>query len=198
MLTNVNKKDFVTTTLISFYHVLLHLICSRNKTKVLKLSKIKVMKQFVITSAILIVLTISGFNVNAKGIVNETESFTISINETADLNSSKIQNWTIEYSEANKHVDIEKHQIKNGEEYIVRNDFFEIRYTNTNKGFGVKKIKRNQSRIDPVITEAVINNTEMIKQSLLNSNKLSEEKALNYIASFVPYLLNENYTHLLN
>lgn len=156
------------------------------------------MKNLVITSAILIILSISFLNVNAKGIVKETESFTISTNDAVELDLNTIQSWTIEYSEASKNINVEKYNTKNGEEYIVRNDFFEVRYTNTNKGFGVKRIKRNQSTIDPMINEAVINYSEMTKQSLLNSNKLSEEKALNYIASFVPYLLNKNYSHLLN
>lgn len=156
------------------------------------------MKNLVITTAILIVLSISAVNVNAKGIVKETETFTISTNNAAELDLNTIQSWTIKYSEASNYINIEKHNIKNGEEYIVRNDFFEVRYLNTDKGFGVKKIKRNQSTIDPIINEAVLNYTEMTKQSLLNSNKLSEEKALNYIASFVPFLLNKNYSHLLN
>lgn len=156
------------------------------------------MKQLVITTAIFIALSISVLNVNAKGIVKETETFTISTNDAVELNLNTTQSWIIKYSDAGKQINVVKNQIKNGEEYIVRNDFFEVRYTNTNKGFGVRKIKRNQNSIDPIITESVISNNEMVKQSLLNSNKLSEEKALNYIASFVPHLLNKNYTHLLN
>lgn len=149
------------------------------------------------TSAILFALSISVCNVNASEIIKETESFTISTNNAieADLNTN--QSWTIEYSEVSKMIKIEKHSIKNGAEYIVRNNFFEVRYINTDKGFGVKKIKSKQRTIDPVINEAVINNKEMKNQALLNSNKLSEEKALTYIASFVPHLLNENYVHIL-
>lgn len=134
---------------------------------------------------------------NAKSIVKDTESFTISTNDnlSQDLNANK--SWTVEYP-ANKSFEVIKVETKKGEEYIVRNEFFEVRYVNSEKGFGARKIKVNQSKVNPLITENVINDDQMLKQSMLSSNKLDEEKALSYIAGFVPYLLNENYKHILN
>ncbi|HKK82140.1 MAG TPA: hypothetical protein VJ909_07820, partial [Prolixibacteraceae bacterium] len=85
-----------------------------------------------------------------------------------------------------------------GEAYIVRNASFEVRYINTNKGFGVKRINNKHSEVPYEITNAVINQNEMKNQSLLSPKQLSEEKALDYIASFVPFLLNDNYKHILN
>lgn len=153
------------------------------------------MKQVLVTIVILIALS---FSANAKSIVKDTESFTISTNDvsTVDLNVEK--SWTIEYSDANKSIQVFKVTTKKGEEYIVRNQFFEVRYSNTEKGFGARKIKGSQSKVDYTITENVINTEEVQKQAVLSSKKLNEEKALSYIAGFVPYLLNENYKHLLN
>ena len=153
------------------------------------------MKKVISIFAILSVLMIN--SAVAKSIVKDTENFTISKNEVSNLNSMN-HSWTIEYGTDNKSFEVIKEETKKGDEYIVRNQFFEVRYVNTDKGFGVRKIKSSQSQVNPLITENVINSTEMTKQSLLSSSKLDEEKALSYIAGFVPFLLNENYKHLLN
>lgn len=153
------------------------------------------MKKVISIFAILSVLMIN--SALAKSIVKDTDNFTISTNEVSNMNSMN-HSWTIEYATANKSFEVIKEKTKKGEEYIVRNEFFEVRYVNTNKGFGVRKIKNSQSEVNPLITQNVINSDEMLKQSLLSSSKLNEEKALSYIAGFVPFLLNENYKHLLN
>jgi len=153
------------------------------------------MKQVLTTAALLIVLSLS---LNARSIVKESEIFTIHTNDIVELDLDMEKSWTIAYSQASKNIMVYKVSTKQGEEYIVRNNFFEVRYTNTNKGFGVKKVKNNQREIDAILTSYVINNDEMLKQGILSATKLTEEKALSYIASFVPHLLNENYKHLLN
>ena len=152
------------------------------------------MKKVISILAILSVLFINSSV--AKSIVKDIDNFTISKNAVS-MNSID-HSWTIEYSTVNKSFEVIKEETKKGEEYIVRNQFFEVRYVNTNKGFGVRKIKNSQSKVNPLITQNVINSNEMLKQSMLSSSKLNEEKALSYIAGFVPFLLNENYKHLLN
>lgn len=156
------------------------------------------MKSFIITSTIVILFAISGLNANAKGIIRETENFTISTNDNLENDNGLQKSWTIAFGEQGKTIEVFKHETKNGEEYLVRNKFFEVRYTNNQKGFGVKKVRNNQIIVDPIINSVVINENEMHRQMLLSSEQLNEEKALNYIASFVPFLLNENYAHLLN
>ncbi|MFA9389362.1 MAG: hypothetical protein ACERKD_06125 [Prolixibacteraceae bacterium] len=136
--------------------------------------------------------------VSAKSIVKDTESFTISKNDLSTADNAINNTWTIEYTDAKKAIEVIKIETKKGEEYIVRNEFFEVRYVNTDNGFGVRKIKNNQSEVNPLITENVINKDQMQNQSMLSSSKLDEEKSLSYIASFVPALLNENYKHILN
>ncbi|MDA3930852.1 MAG: hypothetical protein PF541_18030 [Prolixibacteraceae bacterium] len=152
------------------------------------------MKQVILTIVILIACSISS---NARSIVKESETFTIHTNEIAELNLDMNKSWTITYGEANKNIVVYKINTKKGEEYIVRNNFFEVLYCNTKKGFGVKQIRNRQCEVDPILTGYVINNNEMLKQAQMSPKKLSEEKALSYIAGFVPHLLNENYKHLL-
>ena len=156
------------------------------------------MKSLVITTAIFIFLSISGLNAKANGIVKETENFTISTNDNFDQSHVAQKSWTIAYGDQDKKIEVYKNQLKNGEEYIVRNKFFEVRYVNNQNGFGVKKIRNSQMQVDAMINSAVVNTDALHDQSLLSPVQLEEEKALNYIASFVPFLLNENYKHLLN
>lgn len=145
-----------------------------------------------------IVAFLFAINAQAKNIVKETNTFTIITNEVVQPAGEAINSWVIKYGEENKQFEVFKNTTRKGEEYIVRNANFEVRYINNDKGFGVKWINNKQSEIPYEITKAVINQTEMKNQSLLSPKQLSEEKALDYIASFVPFLLNENYKHILN
>lgn len=153
------------------------------------------MKQILIISIIAIFFTVS---IQAKNIVKETSTFTIISTSDVEMVSEAINSWVINYGENNKHIEVFKNTTRKGEEYIVRNASFEVRYTNTSKGFGVKWINNKQADVPYEITRVVINESEMKNQSLLSAKQLSEEKALEYIASFVPFLLNENYKHILN
>lgn len=156
------------------------------------------MKQFVLSIAILAIISFTGLSLNAKGIVKQTESFTILTNDAITFESNFDKSWVVEYGDQNKSITIYKRSITDGEEYIVRNNYFEVRYTNTSKGFSAKTVKRSDSKVNQVINQAVINQEQLSQQSLLSSQKLSEEKALGYIAGFVPNLLNEDYKHILN
>jgi hypothetical protein len=153
------------------------------------------MKRVLIIS---IVAFLFAINTQAKNIVKETNTFTIITNEDVQPAGEAVNSWVINYGENNKQIKVFKNTTRKGEEYIVRNASFEVRYINNDKGFGVKWISNNQSEVPYEITKAVINQAEMKNQSLLSPKQLSEEKALDYIASFVPFLLNENYKHILN
>jgi len=166
-----------------------------NNTNCKTFKNIEAMKRVLSIVAILIVLSVSVSG--AKNIVKETETFTISANDH-NVDQSLDKSWTIQYNTANKGFEVIKVTTKKGEEYIVRNSFFEVRYVNTENGFGVRRIRNSQSKVDSIITDNVINENELTRQSLLSSEKLNEEKALSIIAGFVPFLLNENYKHILN
>lgn len=156
------------------------------------------MKRIIITNIIAIVMLMVTVQLNAREIVKQTESFIISTSESVEFSKNFERSWTIAYGDDNKQINVYKNTTRNGDEYIVRNKFFEVRYVNAENGFGVKKMKNSQMLVDPLINSAVVSEIQMKQQALLSPNKLDEEKALNYIASFVPFLLNENYTHILN
>lgn len=137
-------------------------------------------------------------SVKANNVVKTTDSYRIVCNESPVMLNDSSQKWLIEYGDKTKSIEIVKQYTKRGEEYIVHHKFFEVRYVNTSRGFGVRKVKHNQQCVDPLIVKAVISQTQMAQQQVLWNKKLSEEKVLDYIASFVPLLLNEHCTHLLN
>ena len=154
------------------------------------------MKQIIITIAILFTMVMVSFQADARQVVISTENYTISTDATINYSSNNEKSWIVAYGE--KQIMVFKHETKKGDEYIVRNNFFEVRYVNTQSGFGVKQIKSKQAKVASEITNVVINPAQMEQQAILSPDKLDEEKALNYIASFVPFLLNDNYSHLLN
>jgi hypothetical protein len=147
-----------------------------------------------------VVLIFVGVTVsNASNTIKQTDSFTIVANDDVALNNVPFQkSWTIAYGDAGKNVVVLKRTTKKGEEYLVRNEFFEVRYLNTEKGFGVRLVRNADSKVDYTINSLVLNEAMMAQQSLIWSEMLTEQKALEYIADFVPTLLNENYKHLLN
>lgn len=154
------------------------------------------MKQTIFVTAILLITIISALNANARQVVTANENYTISTDASIDLSVESTKSWVIEYGE--KQIQVYKHETKKGEEYIVRNEYFEVMYVNNTKGFGVREIKNKHSKVAYQINNAVICAKQMEQQAMLSPKMLNEEKALNYIASFVPFLLNENYKHILN
>ena len=136
---------------------------------------------------------------NASNTIKQTDLFTIVANDDVAINNMPFQkSWTIAYGDAGKNVVVLKRTTKKGEEYLVRNEFFEVRYLNTEKGFGVRLVRNADSKVDYTINSLVLNEAMLAQQSLIWSEMLTEQKALEYIADFVPTLLNENYKHLLN
>lgn len=136
---------------------------------------------------------------NASNTIKQTDLFTIVANDDVAINNMPFQkSWTIAYGDAGKNVVVLKRTTKKGEEYLVRNEFFEVRYVNTEKGFGVRLVRNADSKVDFTINSLVLNEAMLAQQTIIWSEMLTEQKALEYIADFVPTLLNENYKHLLN
>jgi hypothetical protein len=59
-------------------------------------------------------------------------------------------------------------------------------------------MKSTWSSVPRKITKAVISREGLEKQRILTPNKVDDEKALGLIASYLPELINDGYTHLLN
>lgn len=106
--------------------------------------------------------------------------------------------WTISYDAVKTPVTVVKHKTNDGFDYAVHSEFFEVCYSLTSNGFGIKKMRKSWCMVSPEINKAVINPAEMERQRVLTPNKVEDDMALGLIASYLPSLLNPAYTHLLN
>ncbi len=106
--------------------------------------------------------------------------------------------WTVGYGENEKPVTVVKRKTIEGPEYIVYSKHFEVSYGITSKGFGTKEVRNSWSNVPKKINRAVISRKEFNKQRVITTNKVDDETALGLIASYLPFLINDGYTHLLN
>ncbi len=107
--------------------------------------------------------------------------------------------WSLKYNDKQDMLlTIEKIPTKKGIEYVVYSDYFEISYVCCKRGFGVRNVKPAWSKVDPRRTEKVLAPSKMSNQRVISPNQVSEENALELIASYLPDLLKDEYKYLLN
>ena len=106
--------------------------------------------------------------------------------------------WTVSYSTTEAPVTVVKRITIKGVEYLVQNKYFAVSYVCTEKGFGAKEVRKVWSNVPKIITKAVISSKELSEQEIITPNKVNDEMALGLIANFLPELINDTYTHLLN
>lgn len=137
---------------------------------------------------------------NATGTGSRTEFKAYEIDEVQNLYMGKSVKalWTVSYSATEEPVTVVKRNTLEGTEYVVHSKYFEISYAATANGFGAKETRRSWSEVPRRITKAVISQDELANQKIITPNKVDDEKALGLIASFLPDLVNDGYTHLLN
>jgi len=135
---------------------------------------------------------------NATGLRTEFKAY--EIEELSNLYMGKEVKalWTVQYSANEEPVTIVKRKTLEGTEYVVHSKHFEVSYAATAEGFGAKQTRRGWSNVPKKITNAVINHEELARQKIITPNKVDDEKALGLIASYLPDLVNDGYTHLLN
>lgn len=116
--------------------------------------------------------------------------------------TNEVQNyqraWSLTYGSENLPVFIFKCTDNSCTSYFVRSEFFEVHYASDKKGFGTRKLKNSMATVPFSITNAVINQDKLKVQEIISPNQVEDEKAVELIASYLPELINENYTHLLN
>ena len=157
------------------------------------------MKKLSFVSVLFISMIVLSLSVKAIGIRDAFTKFEISVlkNQKLDVNVQKA--WQINYGGQNETpITVEKVNNAKGCSYLIRSDYFEVCYTATSKGFVAKTIKNSQRKVPFNITNAVINSESLKQQSVITPNSVDDEKALGLIASYLPMLINDNYTHLLN
>ncbi len=106
--------------------------------------------------------------------------------------------WTLNYNPDEASVTVLKRKSSTGVDYMVRSAYFEVCYSLTKEGFGAKKMKPGYCNIPQRISKAVLDPQEMAHQKIITVNKVDDETAVGLIASYLPDLLNDTYTHLLN
>lgn len=150
-----------------------------------------------------VIILVVGFlfvaiSANAAGIRNEFREYEITTVNNLHVGKSVKAIWTLSYSENEAPVTVVKRKTMEGFEYVVQTDHFAVSYASTVNGFGAKEVRNTWTNVPKKITNAVISKEQLVKQKVITPNKVNDEMALGLIASYLPELLNDNYTHLLN
>ncbi len=156
------------------------------------------MKKLNVFASVLICLVLVSVIASATDFRNEFKEYTITTVDDIFVAKSVKAVWSISYSNDETPVTVLKRKTLEGTEYIVYSKYFEVSYLASLNGFGTKMVKSTWSNVPQKINKAVINMKEFKKQEILTPNKVNDEQALGLIASYLPFLLNEGYTHLLN
>lgn len=135
---------------------------------------------------------------NATGTRTEFNAYKIDEVDNLYMGKSVKALWTLSYSANEEPVTVVKRKISDGFEYVVHSKHFEVSYASTSNGFGVKETRKAWSNVPKKVTNAVICQEEMARQEIITPNRVDDEKAMGLIASYLPDLINDGYTHLLN
>ena len=156
------------------------------------------MKKLSFLAAVTLCLLVVSVPTFATGLRSEFKAYEISSVDDLYVGKRVEGIWTLSYSEKEVPVTVVKHKTIDGCEYVVHSKFFEVSYTTTADGFGVKEVRNSWRSVPKSITKAVLSQEEMENQQVITPNKVDDEKALGLIASYLPDLINDGYTHLLN
>ena len=154
------------------------------------------MKNRLFTGIALLMLSITSIAVSAAEINRTYDDYDIVQISNQDLEGDAEKAWTLSYDNNESSIVISLHQNKRSKHYVVRADNFEIAYVCCKKGFGASYVKSEYSEVPIELTNRVINETELNRQKILTPTQLSEEKALELIAVYLPDLVNPSYKHL--
>lgn len=156
------------------------------------------MKKLNVLASVLVCLVLVSGNGFASDFRSEFKEYKITAVDDVLVGKSVQAMWSISYGSNEKPITVVKRQTSKGTDYVVYTKYFEVNYLASEKGFGAKTSKKPWSDVPKVINEAVINTEELKKQELLTPNKVDDEQALGLIAAYLPYLINDRYTHILN
>lgn len=164
--------------------------------KPLKLDDMKTTRIFL--SLVLVALTSLATNSYASANEAFNDDYKISAIDVADQNADVAQCWDIVYGDSSRAVKVFLRQTKKGDEYIVRTNYFEVKYVNGAKGFGVREVSGSEVRIPADLNSKVLNLTNFNGQKIISATKIAQDQVLETIASFLPELINDQYKTILN
>jgi hypothetical protein len=156
------------------------------------------MKRFKLFSVCVVCFLFVAVTANATGYRTGFNDYEIEEVENLNLGKSVEKVWTLTYNGSETPVTVIKRNISDGAVYVVNSRFFEVCYASTSKGFGTRTLKKSWSSVPPQINNVVINFEEIKNQQIITPKKIDDGQALGLIASYLPGLLNDQYTHLLN
>ncbi|WP_340112472.1 hypothetical protein [Maribellus mangrovi] len=156
------------------------------------------MKKLNLLAVLVIVFFLATSVSNATGVRSALNEYEIAPVEDLHMGKQVKAIWTISYSKEEVPVTVVKRNTIEGTEYVVQSDYFVVSYYSNAAGFGVKETRRSWSEVPKKVNKAVLNQEEMQNQRIISPNKMEDEKALGLIASYLPDLINDGYTHILN
>lgn len=156
------------------------------------------MKNLNFVSIFLIGFLLVSVSANATGVRSQFNEYEITSVEDVRVGKKVQAIWTLSYSEDESAITVLKRKTLEGTEYIVQNDHFAVSYALTVNGFGVKPVRKAWTNVPRQITNAVISKSAMAQQAVITPNKVDDKRALKLIASYLPDLINDGYTHVIN
>ena len=156
------------------------------------------MKKFGLFTAAVLCLVVATVSANASGTRTEFNAYEIESVDDLFVGKKVDAIWTLSYSTDEVPVTVVKRNTLGGVEYVVHSKFFEVSYEASANGFGAKELRKSWSKVPKKISKAVISQEQLARQEVITPNKVDDEKALGLIASYLPELINDGYTHLLN
>jgi len=156
------------------------------------------MKRNLFVYLTLIVFTTISINVWAGNEASFNSNYKIS----PDLNFSPTvdfqKSWVIAYGESSKPVHVFLRETKKGQEYVVRTSYFEVKYVNGKQGFGVKMVNVSDITVNENLNTTVLNQASLNNQKQISVEAIDNDKVLEMIASYLPDLINKQYSNILN
>lgn len=157
------------------------------------------MKKLSIVSVVVICLLVASSSAFATGLRVEFKDYQIEEMDNLYLGKKVEKVWSLSYGSTENPITVIKRNTREGACYVVHAEHFDVCYGNTSDGFGAKEARNSWCSVPKCITQAVINSENLKRQQILTPNKvMKDDKALGLIASFLPSLINDDYTHLLN
>ncbi|MFV0377208.1 MAG: hypothetical protein ACK5JD_07890 [Mangrovibacterium sp.] len=126
------------------------------------------------------------------------ENYKILTDATAVSGKNAAQSWNIVYGESKRPVTVTLKQTKAGDEYVVRNNYFEVKYVNSAKGFGVREVRGIDQRVPADLNFKVLNSLQLNNQRIISGTKIEDQNVVDMIASFLPELINDEFKNILN
>jgi hypothetical protein len=148
--------------------------------------------------AMLVVFAMISINVLAGNEESFNSNYKISPDLNFSPNSDFQKSWEIAYGESKAPVHVFMKETKKGQEYVVRTSYFEVKYVNGAQGFGAKMVNGSETTVSENLNTAVLNQESLSNQKRISTEAVAGDKVLEMIASYLPDLINGQYSSILN